>query len=65
MSPVAVKDTPIFRTQDGILTQAFWMKAKSIPKYELPFQRVSGQVDRCLRLTSAQCMLSYMSDLRL
>ncbi|CCA68825.1 probable peroxisomal acyl-coenzyme A thioester hydrolase 1 [Serendipita indica DSM 11827] len=50
MSPVAVKDTPIFRSQDGILNQAFWMKAKSIPKYELPFQR---------------CILSYMSDLRL
>ncbi|KAG8817622.1 hypothetical protein FRC18_000417, partial [Serendipita sp. 400] len=48
-SPIAIKDTPVFRTADGILTQAFWMRAKSVPKYELPFQR---------------CILSYMSDLR-
>ncbi|KAG8833121.1 hypothetical protein FRC17_011303 [Serendipita sp. 399] len=48
-SPIAIKDTPVFKTADGILTQGFWMRAKSVPKYEIPFQK---------------CILSYMSDLR-
>lgn len=48
-SPIAIKDTPVFRTADNITTQAFWMKAKHIPRFELPFQK---------------CILSYMSDLR-
>ena len=42
MSPIAIKDTPKHRSADGILTQAFWMRAKAIPKYELPFQKVRG-----------------------
>jgi hypothetical protein len=44
MSPIAIKESPAFKTADGILTQAFWMRAKSIPKYELPFQKVRGPV---------------------
>lgn len=40
MSPIAIKDTPTYHSPDGVLTQAFWMRAKSIPKYELPFQKV-------------------------
>ncbi|KIM20399.1 hypothetical protein M408DRAFT_82054 [Serendipita vermifera MAFF 305830] len=47
--PIAIKDTPKYRSADGVLTQAFWMRAKAVPKYELPFQK---------------CILSYMSDLR-
>jgi acyl-CoA thioesterase 8 len=42
MSPIAIKDTPSFRSADGVLTQAFWMRAKAIPKYELPFQKVES-----------------------
>ncbi|KAG8833605.1 hypothetical protein FRC17_010357 [Serendipita sp. 399] len=38
-SPIAIKDTPVFKTADGILTQGFWMRAKSVPKYEIPFQK--------------------------
>lgn len=40
MSPIAIKDTPTKRSSEGVLTQAFWMRAKSIPKYELPFRKV-------------------------
>jgi acyl-CoA thioesterase 8 len=42
MSPIAIKDTPSFKSADGVLTQAFWMRAKAIPKYQLPFQKVES-----------------------
>jgi acyl-CoA thioesterase len=64
--PIAIKDTPLYRSSDGKLTQAFWMRAKSIPRYELPFQKVSKSVKRMLFYANIlQCILSYMSDLRL
>lgn len=44
MSPIAMKETPANRGPDGILTQCFWMRAKSIPRYELPFQKVKDSV---------------------
>lgn len=40
LGPIAIKDTPLQRASDGILTQAFWMRAKSVPRYELHFQKV-------------------------
>jgi len=39
-SPIAIKDTPEYRSADGVLTHALWMRAKSTPKYEIPFQKV-------------------------
>jgi acyl-CoA thioesterase 8 len=40
MGPIAIKDAPLQRSSDGTLTHACWMRAKSIPRYELHFQKV-------------------------
>ena len=40
-SPIALKIAAEHDTsKDGIVRYMYWMKARSIPKYETPFQKV-------------------------
>jgi len=50
-SPIAIKLAHGYKeSEGGVVRYAYWMKARSIPKYEAPFQK---------------CILAYMSDMHL
>jgi acyl-CoA thioesterase 8 len=67
--PIAIKVAKAhYVSKDGIVRYMYWMKARNIPQYEGPFQKVSVSMKftgNFVHSWAFQCILAYISDLHL